>query len=160
MKLFLKRKASYSTSQPTIFSKGLQAAYNRVQGGWVNWMRKRTEKFSRRTWIALVIVFVVSIGTYDAYLITSSITTKGHGSFFITPIQMPEHVTATGETGRVATGIADFEYNRIKRFRMYMDSLARSPSDKTQYDSITRQYPGLMDSLRFIENYYKQLKLK
>jgi len=41
-----------------------------------------------------------------------------------------------------------------------MDSLARSPSGKILYDSIISQRPGLMDSVRFIENYYQQLKQK
>jgi hypothetical protein len=36
-----------------------------------------------------------------------------------------------------------------------MDSLARSPSGKNLYDSITSQRPGLMDSVRFIEQLYR-----
>ncbi|ULT38451.1 hypothetical protein KRR40_25400 [Niabella defluvii] len=56
--------------------------------------------------------------------------------------------------------MSEAEYSRIKRFRVYMDSLARSPAGRTLYDSIIYHRPGLMDSVRFIENYYQQLKQK
>ncbi len=41
-----------------------------------------------------------------------------------------------------------------------MDSLSADPSGKRIYDSIQQYRPGLMDSIRQIEDYYQQLKDK
>lgn len=160
MKLFAKRKESNAETKPNAISKGITAVYNRLQGGWANWMMKRTEQFSRRTWLILLTLFVLSTGTYSVYLAVNAFTGKGDNAITITPIKKPTHITETGEANANAAEVSEAEYNRIKKFRVYMDSLARSPSGKAIYDSLTYHRPGLMDSVRFIENYYQQLKQK
>lgn len=160
MKLFQRRKASVAEPKPNVLSKGIQTGYKRIQDSWANWMMKRTENFSQRTWAVLLILFVLSIGTYSVYLGVSAFTNKKINSITITPIKKPKHVTETGDENIEAAEVSEAEYSRIKKFRVYMDSLARSPSGKILYDSITHHRPGLMDSVRFIENYYQQLKRK
>lgn len=160
MKLFQKRKENNVEPKPNAISKGIQAGYKRLQGGWANWMMKRTENFSRRTWVVLLILFILSTSTYSVYLAVSAFTGKASNAISITPIKKPTHITETGEANRGTAEVSEAEYSRIKKFRVYMDSLARSPSGKILYDSINRQRPGLMDSVRFIENYYQQLKQK
>ncbi len=160
MKLFSKRRESNEEPRPNALFRRIQAGYKRLQSGWANWMEKRTKNFSRHTWFVLLVLFVVFTGSYSAYLAVHAIADKGHPSFSITPIKKPKHLTETGEAKAAAPDISDAEYNRIKSFRTYMDSLARSPSGKFIYDSITGHRPGLMDSVRFIENYYKQLNQK
>lgn len=160
MKLFSKRKESNAEAKPNAISKGMQAGYRHLQGGWANWMMKRTEKFSRRTWVVLLILFVLSTSTYSAYLTVRAVAKKGSNSFTITPIKKPKHTTETGEAPIEAAEVSEAEYSRIKKFRVYMDSLTRSASGKILYDSIIRHRPGLMDSVRFIEDYYQQLKQK
>ena len=159
MKLFFKRKESYPAPKTNALSKAAKAGYKRVQSGWANWMMKRTENFSRRTWFMLLALFVLSVSAYSIYLVVSTINAKGATSFSVTPIRKPKHLTETGEMNKAAE-VSEAEYNRIKNFRMYMDSLARSPSGKKLYDSITMRRPGLMDSVQFIEIYYQRLKQK
>ena len=160
MKLFPKRKESNSEPKPNAISKGIQTGYKRLQGGWANWMIRRTENFSRRTWFVLLILFVLCTGTYSIYLGVNAFTGKKSSSITITPIKKPKHITETGEANLEPAEVSEAEYSRIKRFRVYMDSLARSPAGKTLYDSIIHHRPGLMDSVWFIENYYQQLKQK
>ena len=160
MKLFPQRKESNAETKPNVISRGIQTGYKRLQGGLANWMMKRTEKFSRRTWIVLLILFVLSISTYSVYLTASAFTKKGSNAITITPINKLKHATETGDAPIETAEVSEAEYSRIKRFRVYMDSLARSPSGKILYDSIISHRPGLMDSVRFIENYYQQLKQK
>ncbi len=160
MKLFFIRKESNSAPRSNSPSKGIQAGYKRLQWGWANWMTRYTRNFSRRTWLVLLVLFVTSTGSYSIYLAVNAIVAKGHTSFSITPIKKPKHLTETGEAKAAAPDISDAEYSRIKSFRIYMDSLARSPTGKFIYDSITGHRPGLMDSVRFVENYYKQLNQK
>jgi hypothetical protein len=160
MKLFFKRKGSDPVRKANVLSKTAQAGYKRMQVSWANWMMKRTENFSKCTWLMLLALFVLSVSVYNIYLVVSSINAKGSASFSITPIKKPKHLTETGEINKTNVEIHESEYNRIKNFRTYMDSLARSPSGKILYDSITMHRPGLMDSVRFIENYYQRLKQK
>ena len=160
MKLFVKKKGNDMEAKPNILSKWLQVGYKRIQGGWANWMRLRTEHFSQRTWIVLLILFVLSTSTFCVYVAVNAITIKGNNSITITRIKKPKHTTETGEAHTNVAEMSEAEYNRIKKFRLYMDSLARSPSGKNLYDSITLRRPGLMDSVRFLENYYQQLKQK
>ena len=155
MKLFSKIKKTNVEPKPNAVSKGMQAGYKHLQGGWAKWMVKRTEKFSRRTWVVLLVLFVLSMSTYSTYLAVSAFTKKDGNSFTITPIKKPKHTTETGETDKEAAEVSEAEYGRIKRFRVYMDSLARSPSGKTLYDSINSHRPGLMDSLQLIEQLYR-----
>lgn len=160
MKLFRKREGNDFTPKPNNLSKAIRAGYKRAQGGWANWMMKRTENFSKRTWLLLLGLFVLSVSAFNIYIVVSTINANGSASFSVTPIQKPKHLTETGEINMQSVDVPNSEYNRIKNFRMYMDSLARSPSGKNLYDSITKYRPGLMDSVRFIENYYQQLNQK
>jgi len=155
MKLLLKRKESKEQSKPNVLSKGMQAGYKHLQGSWANWMMKSTEKFSRRTWVVLLILFVLSTSAYSVYLTASAITGKAEISITVTPIKKPRYTTETGKTDQETVEVSEAEYRRIKRFRIYMDSLARSPSGKILYDSISSHRPGLMDSLQLIEQLYR-----
>ena len=159
MRIFSKRKES-NPQKVNPISNRIHAGYKHLQAGWAKWMVKRTQKFSRRTWIVLLILFVLSTSTYSIYLAVSAITEKDGILITVTPIKKPRYTTETRETDKEAVEVSEAQYRRIKKFRVYMDSLARSPSGKILYDSITSHRPRLMDSVRFIENYYQQLKQK
>jgi hypothetical protein len=118
-------------------------------------MVKRTQKFSRRTWIVLLILFVLSTSTYSAYLAVSAITEKDGILITVTPIKKPRYTTGTRETDKEVVEVSEAEYRRIKRFSIYIDSLARIPSGKILYDSISSHRHGLMDSLQLIEQLYR-----
>lgn len=160
MRLFSKRKESGGETKSNSLIKGMQVGYLWIQEHWANWMMRHTKNFSHRTWVVLLVLFVLSISTCSIYVVANAITRGSRNAISITSIKKPDHVTETGEDHIEAAEISESEYNRIKKFRLYMDSLARSPSGKTRYDSITGQRPGLMDSVRFMENYFQQLKQK
>lgn len=160
MKLFSKRKESNVETKSNALIKGMQVGYLWIQERWANWMIRRTKNFSHRTWVTLLILFVLSMSTYSIYVVANAITRRSRNAISITSIKKPDHVTETGEAPIEGAEISESEHNRIKKFRLYMDSLVRSPSGKIRYDSITSQRPGLMDSVRFMENYFQQLKHK
>lgn len=160
MRLFSKRKESDVETKSNALIKGMQVGYLWIQERWANWMIRRTKNFSRRTWVTLLILFVLSMSTYSIYVVANAITRGSRNAISITSIKKPDHVTETGEAHIEAAEISEAAHIRIKKFRLYMDSLARSPSGKIRYDSITGRRPGLMDSVRFLENYFQQLKQK
>lgn len=158
MKLFVKRNQVKSGTKPRLASKTIQAGYKRLQIRWVNWMLKRTSKFSRRTWMLSLVVFVLSGSAYSFYKIVDAFLEDSSGSFTVTPIKKLKHSTKTGDANTSNPILLEVEYSRIKSFRQFMDSLAESPGGRNSYDSIIAGRPHLMDSVRFIEHYYQQLK--
>jgi len=142
-------------------SKGSLAAgilYKPIQSAWAAWMARRTAGFTRSTWQVLLSLFVVLFGGYSLYLAVNGFTARQAKSISITPIKIPRHATQTGDTPKAAPQLSEAGYSRIRQFRIYMDSLARSPTGKVTYDRIIKCRPGLMDSVRFIENQYQLLK--
>lgn len=88
-------------------------------------------------------LFVMFTSSYSVYLAVNAFTrSKKDNSITITPIKKPKHATETGETKTDAAEVSEAEYSRIKNFRVYMDSLARSPSGKALYDSINNHRRG------------------
>ncbi|HQS33990.1 MAG: hypothetical protein ACYCZO_10515 [Daejeonella sp.] len=162
MKFLLKNK-NRKAQEPAVESKvakGMQALYRNLQCTWATYMEKLTAKLSSGNWKIVLVLFVLLTGGYNAYLILNAFTQKEIKSFAVTPIKKPEHLTQTGDAKNGALQVSEAEYLRIRSFRIYMDSLLGSPSSKPVYDSITNNRPGLMDSVRFIENYYEQFKNK
>ena len=158
MKFLFKNKRKNTSEQPATVAKGLQSGYRCLKSGWAAWMTKHTAGFSPSTWKVILIVFILSSGGYNIYLAVNAIVSKPKKSISVTSIKKPAHATETGDANTTAPQVSEAEYMRIRKFRTYMDSLARSPSGKIIYDSITRHRPGLMDSVRLVENYYEQLK--
>ncbi len=158
MKWIFKPKPKQENPKSGIFLHGLQVLYRRLQSGWAVWMANRTKDFSQSFLKLLLAVFVLSAGSYSFYLGVHALTGKGRGAFHITPIQQPRHATETGEVRPTYPRVTAQEHERIKRFRLYMDSLTSSPTGKALYDSILSHRPGLMDSVVFMDNYYQQIK--
>lgn len=156
--LFKRKRKEDTQDMENSIAKGAASIYLCLQARWAKWMEKRTESFSRGNWTLLLILFVMLTGGYSTYLLVSSFTAKAEKAFTITLIRKPGHLTETGDAKADAVPVLETEYRRIHNFKMYMDSLARSPSGKATYDSITFRRPGLMDSVRYIDNYYQQLK--
>ncbi len=159
MKFLLKRKKKAANDvRAGIISGITRMAFAHLRTKWAKWMMRRTQNFSYTTWKIVLIGFVLTAGGYSIYLTIDPFFKADGRSVSITPIKKPAHINETGDVVTLTPQIADTGYNRIKNFRIYMDSLARSPSGKPVYDSIMMHRPGLMDSVRMIENYYQQLK--
>lgn len=152
MKQCQKKMKSEPEPKPHAIIKGVQAGCKYLQSSWADWMRRNTEKISRRTWMVLLILFVLLTGSYNVYCLINAFTGRGY-SITVTPIQKPKY--ATKKEPYKAMVVPKEEYRRIKKFRKYMDSLAQSPSGKILYDRIISRRPGLLDSVRLIEHYYQ-----
>lgn len=137
-----------------------QIVFAHLQNRWATWMNRRTQTFSRNTWKLLLVLFVLTAGGWSVYLTISAFFKADGKSISITPIKKPAHINETGDVAATTPSITDTGYTHIKNFRLYMDSLARSPSGRIIYDSIIMYRPGLMDSIRMIEKYYQQQKQK
>ncbi|MDD2305010.1 MAG: hypothetical protein PHP53_09985 [Prolixibacteraceae bacterium] len=157
--LFRKRKKTEKTeigeNNDRILSQMVKACLW-VQNGWAQWMGRRAEHLSRKTLRLLLLAFIALAGGYSIYLIGQSFSGNQANAISITPIKKPGHVLQAGDaTSQPDMIVSKTDYQGIIRFRGYMDSLTRSPAGKATYDSIILSRPGLLDSIRFIEEIYQ-----
>lgn len=137
---------------------GIATQYKRLQAGWAKWMARQTAGISPKRWPVLLFFFVLCTGGCSLFLVVKSLLGKGEAILLITPIQKPS-IIHTDKAKKDSGIIADLPYKRIRQFRLFMDSLSNSPEGKKMHDSILYSRPGLMDSVRVIENFHQsQLK--
>lgn len=127
----------------------------RLQYKCANWLECKTAHFSRLNWIVILLCFIVFTTTCSIYLIVNSFSGNTNRNITVTPITKPTNLVTTKEKPvELKSIISKTEFEKIKGFRKYMDSLGRSPEGKKTYDSIVSDRPGLLDSLTILENYY------
>ena len=137
----------------------LFALYKWLQKAWAQWMSNKTKRISKRIVTIALVIFVSLTSGYCIYLGVHAITGKSKGNAFtVTPIKRPRHLTEYGAIASPLPSVSKQDYRRIQKSRLYMDSLARSPTGKKIYDSIIATRPGLMDSVRYIEKEYQNFK--
>ena len=128
----------------------------RMQEKWANYMQRKTNGLSLRTRkYSLVLFCLLSVGC-SVYVILESLRHNTTKNFGVAPIHVPIHSTETGdEATRSPLLITKKEFERIERFRDYVDSLGRSATGTKIRDSMLSLRPGLMESIRVIENLYQ-----
>ena len=128
------------------------------QTKWAAWMQRKTERMSGKGKVMALILFCMLAGGNSIYIATSSFSGKQAPPFSVGSIKQPKYIqNPDDEKTRASVSISEEEYQRIHRFKLYMDSLAiaNGPSGKNLFDSITTARPGLIDSILIIENRYQ-----
>jgi hypothetical protein len=126
----------------------------RIQTRWAVWMQRKINPLPVKIKFILLLLFIVLAGGYSLYCLTEGLSTKGEPTFSISPFKQPRYGEPQKKAIPEAAFISREEYQRIHGFRLYIDSLARSPSGKRLFDSIITAHPGLLDSILFIEHIY------
>lgn len=164
LSLFRKRKTQSSLKGNTAqerLANNMVAACIRFQQRWADFMQLYTERLSRNGKLILLSSFCLIAGSLSIYFIASSLMSRKASSFTIIHHKKSTYAIKSGdENTKVLMIVSKPEYEKIQRFRLYMDSLARSPSCKQFYDSILSHRPGLMDSILLIENIYQSQSKK
>lgn len=158
MKFTFKRKIKKSdvleTAKNNLWQKFDQANL-RLQYKCANWLERKTAHLTRLNWIVILLCFTVFTSGCSIYLIVNSFSVNKTRNITVTPITKPTNLVPTKEKPpQLNTIISETEFEKITRFRKYMNSLGRSPTGKKMHDSIVLNRPGLLDSLTIVENYY------
>jgi hypothetical protein len=164
LSLFRKKKAyaqlKGNAAQERL-ANNIVSACIRFQQGWANFMQRHTERLSRKGKLIALSLFCMITGSLSIYLIAGSVSSHKTSSLTVIHLKKPPYALKSGdENTKALVIVSKAEYDKIQRFRFYMDSLARSPSDKQLYDSILSRRPGLMDSILLIENIYQSQNKK
>lgn len=136
--------------------KRLEMAYLFVQSKWAQWMTKQTANLSPRNLLVVWGIFIAFSAGYSIYLIAKSFSGKAPNAITVISIAKPVNALSTAVVPiQKSSSVSKTELEKIIRFRIYMDSLSRSPTGKRVLDSIIHKHLGLLDSLAIIENYYQ-----
>lgn len=132
-----------------------QKYYLLIKDKWAKKMSGLTSNLSRRSLVVYLMLFIITSGSISIYNIYSaffskekSITTgiiSNSTSVVMKPVQVITNESVLSKT----------EFEKIICINSYLDSLKQSKKGQKLYDSIKNYRPGLLDSLVFIENYYK-----
>lgn len=126
-----------------------------VQEKWAGWMQGLSERLSTRTKLFSLILFITAGVLVSTFHIRSAFSGSTQGGFQVGSIRQP--MLPAESAGAVIT---DREFLNIQRFKIYLDSLARSPTGKRKRDSILLNRAGLMDSIALIEEQYRVQHIK
>ena len=133
---------------------GLLLQWQRSLADHVNALLSQLKGWQLR--LGLGLIFVLACG-YSVILILRGVSTKEKPApaLHIDQATLPRHYDKSG-VPRGSADQLDLELSaQLRFFKKYMDSLARH--DLRQYDRMLQQRPGLMDSVRALEEIY-QLK--
>lgn len=138
--------------EPQQGSKGLPKWQEKLlakQREYAAWMQRKSEKLSIGYKWALLCCFLLGSITLSGYLLIRA-PDKGKAVVKISRIRTPVSL----EQSRRQDFLPPSEYNRLRQFRMYMDSLARSPGGSDRFREFNTAHPGLLDSIRTLEQHY------
>ena len=130
--------------------------YLLLEDKWAKKMSSLTSGLSRKKMVFVLIGFVVLSSSSNIYIIYRGFNSGISDSIDSVSISKPTKVNRQLRSNVLKSfPISKKEYETITHFRSYLDSLEKSSSGKRSYDSIKLVHPGLVESLAFIENYYK-----
>ena len=118
-------------------------------------------KMTPRKLKAGLVVFCIAGGGFSIYLVAKAIAhpVKNAGPFNGEQLVVPRQYDHGGEEAiRPGAYVDEQMMKEIERFKLYMDSLKQTGNHI--YDSIGQARPGLMDSVRMLEEVYHSQTLK
>lgn len=164
LSLFRKRKTQSSVKENAAqerLANNIVSACIRFQQRWADFMQHHTERLSRNGKLIILSLFCLTAGSLSVYFIVSSVMSRKASSITVIHFKQPPYAVKSGdENTKALVIVSEAEYTKILRFKLYMDSLARSPSGKELYESILSERPGLMDSVLLIEKIYQSQNKK
>jgi hypothetical protein len=127
----------------------------RLQYKCAHWLERKTAHLSRKSWIVILFCFIVFTGGCSIYLIVNSLSGTVVSAITVNQISKPTNTVSFEEAPmQLNATISKTEFEKMFRFRRYIDSLGRSPTGKKLHDSILQYRPGLLDSISIVEQYY------
>ena len=147
---FWKRKKQETAPGPVAI--WLVEKKRNVKEWWVRQMLKLAGRLSISQQKIVFIMLCLLCCAYSSFLVLKGFTVVNHTK------AIPIHSISRPDSPKQIfrnEGDESGEIARIKQLLYSIDSLKNSPSGKPQYDSILRYRPGVLDTLKMLEEYYK-----
>lgn len=128
-----------------------------LQHRWADKLQEKSERLSVTGKKLMLGLFLAVFSGWSVYIAWHSLSSSpGHGTVPVQPITISHPgegmVTQRPFAGR--QGVSDKEYGAIQAFHHYLDSLGQSTQGRIWRDSLLKGRPGLLDSMRAIEQVY------
>lgn len=156
--LFKKQKneAEFQNGKQSIVADIWQKYYMIIQDKWAKKMSSIASNLSKGNLTYFFFLFVTVSACLNIYIILKGFSNSTSDSIKVVPLSKSININKKPLIlNSTQTMVSEKELKRIVFFRSYLDSLEKTPLGRQSYDSISLYRPGLIDSLVFIENYYK-----
>ncbi|MBN8878073.1 MAG: hypothetical protein J0I32_11040 [Sphingobacteriales bacterium] len=123
----------------------------KLQTKFAHVMNKRVSKIPQQKLKTVLVAFCLLSGGFSIYLAANAIfgTENKQPSFEVKKMDVPKHFNKTGsEINEPENSISHEMYREIQEYKKYMDSLKQPIR------------PGLLDSIRILENIYHSQQIK
>jgi hypothetical protein len=130
------------------FAKGLQ----KVQRKWADWMNRQVARLSLKSQKIVFVVWAALMFLACSYTIVSN--TVNRPSKVKTSNQMKLPRLRLQQPASRSIEVSDEMYQRVRAFKRKMDSLGRTQHGQLSRDSLLKTRPGLMDSIKMVEQLY------
>jgi len=117
-------------------------------------LQNGTNRYSRRKKIFLLACLILTLSTYNIWLISQCFSPAPHTNLI--KIHSPERVPITSIDSEDHGIISADKFNKLMKFRSHLDSLAREGGDSLAYNKIISSRPGLIDSLNLLQKLYEK----
>lgn len=153
--IFKKRKSKQSLLHPVWQRWAI--AIDKRQRRWATLLNQQAEKYSKRSKKTLLVIFCILFGGGSIYIMVRAIENPSE-KLKIERMSFPRYATGADASSNFQPTVVltEKQYRNIQRFKKYMDSLQTTTAGKIKYDSIIQARPGLIDSIVFIEQIYRQ----
>jgi len=147
-----RRKKEESSPRMDKMALHLATFFRTVQERLASCMARWTASLSKRALQFVVFLFCLLFG--GASLFTFLDVFRQNAPTLMKPatLTVPKNYKQSGVVLTPLLTPQDREH--ISRFKTYLDSLYRSEEGRAVYDSLLRERPGLLDSLRMIEDIF------
>jgi len=120
------------------------------------YLSAKSENVPKKSGQFYLFVFCLVFGGTSIYIAIRGIESPS-SKIAIQNISVPVYTMAADSSKMLPSLplLTEQQYQRIVNFKIFMDSLQSSAAGKVLYDSIVSARPGLMDSIRLVEQLYK-----
>jgi hypothetical protein len=158
MRLLKKKRIKQADQTPLVKDKiatWIASCVVKLQMTFAKFMDKKINPLPiKRKRLILYAFCIISSIIYLQLILSPLVQKNMNKDLHVEAIRFPKHFDKSGESNEGRGMISKEEYERIRQFKLYMDSLANDAAGKSIYDSILKDHAGLMDSIGLLEEYY------
>jgi hypothetical protein len=160
--LFEKQKSKSENSNPVHDKIAVRIAgyLIKAQTKFAQFMNKNSSAVSTKRMKAFLVIFCLISGSFSLYFVGKGLFNReNETTIILDKVHTPKYYDKVGDDMISSETYIDEEtWSKVQLFRNYMDSLKTNGSNS--YDSMVKARPGLMDSVRAIEDIYYSQKIK
>jgi len=128
----------------------------------VEFLKRKTDHWSAKQWKIALVVFCLVFGAAGVNAFVEAFkerpASKISPAFVQKKIEAPPISTQKRQGAIAAEDINEKDFQQLLLIDQFLDSLNKTDSGRKIYDSIISRNPGLKDSVRLLEQQYREKK--